>query len=150
MNEPNKPPQQRSSSAAWPYFFVASGGGVVGHDYATTLDIAPVTGAVLGAIISALIVRVLIYIYKDPKGHIRGLMTTGGALFGAYLGFQIAMDNRSDEIDTVIAVSVGALVGAALGQKAAAAIGLLALVLLFLSQGPAGLIFRTWILGSNA
>jgi len=132
------------------YFLVASGGGVVGHDYATWMEVDPVIGAGIGGIISMIIMKTLYQLYLDPGNKIKDKLTFIGAFIGMALGSTIVSANSGGS-DTAwfVGLGIGGLIGAGLGQMAAAIVSLAAFALIFLSQGPVGLMVRTFITNSN-
>lgn len=141
--------QRSGGMPPWAYLFVATGGGVVGHDYATFLVVDPVVGAGVGAVIAMILTAILTYLATDPDGHIKSVMSFIGAILGAYTGAQIALNDQSGDINILASVGICALVGAGLGQLVAGGVALVALACLFLSQGPVGLLVRTVVLQAN-
>ncbi|MEM7683457.1 MAG: hypothetical protein AAF293_01440 [Pseudomonadota bacterium] len=139
-------PKQSSGAPTWAYFFVAASGGVVGHDYATALQVDPVVGAGLGMAISAIITRILYWIADDPGNHIQEWCTGIGALVLGVAGFSSAMEQNLETGPSLVMTAICAAVGAGIGRIFAALVGLSALLLLFFSQGPVGAMVRTAIL----
>lgn len=130
------------------YFLVASGGGIVGHDYASWLEVNRVVGALIGAAVSAIILQIAYVAYKDPEGKIKEGMTKLGAIVGAIMGFFIGIEMDGDFAWLIMTVICSGL-GAGAGQMAAAIISFAGLAVLFLSQGPVGFALRAWITGQN-
>lgn len=128
---------------------VASGGGVVGHDYAKGFELDPLAGAGLGAVIGYILLKIMHYMYHDPDGHIKEWLTGIGALIGGVLGFMGATNDPTLETSPFVVTGISALIGGVLGQFAATVLSLGALLVLLLSQGPVGLVVRTWILNVN-
>lgn len=149
MQQNTQAAPRASGMPNWAYLFVAGGGGVVGHDYATFLAVEPMAGAAIGSVIAMIITAIFAYLAMDPDGYIKKIMSVGGALLGVYAGAQIAMNDTSGETNILVSVGICALIGAGLGQLVAGGIALLAITFLFLSQGPVGLIVRTYILQAN-
>ncbi|WDE01116.1 hypothetical protein [Thalassomonas actiniarum] len=145
----NAQPTKTTGAHPLAYFFVASGGGVVGTDYATWLNIDPVIGAVIGGVISLFILQLAYHLYTDPEGEIKKTCTEAGAILGVLLGAYITLENSSEDFAWVIGAFVGGAIGAGMGQMAAAIISLAGFTVLFLSQGPVGLAVRTFILNIN-
>lgn len=141
--------QTRTGAPGWAYFFVASGGGVVGHDYATMLQLHPVAGAAIGGIVSMIILGILNYVMIDPDGHIRKYLIIGGAVAGGFLGLRVAIEKANENIEIAIATGICAAIGGYIGQFSAFILALAASLLLLLSTGPVGLMVRTAILGAN-
>lgn len=141
--------QPNSGVHPFAYVLVASGGGVVGTDYATWLKVDPVVGAVIGGLISLIMLSIANKMYRDPGGEIqKKCMEIGGGI-GLLLGAVIIGSN----FDHIVAWIIGGIVGSAIGYKvgeiAAAIISLAGFAVLLLSQGPIGLAVRTAILNSN-
>ncbi len=130
-------------------FFLASGGAVVGTDYAKWFNVDPVLGALVGGVISLIILQIAYRIHKDPGGKIRKGFTEFGLVAGFILGAVIASDNSDSGFAWLIGGGIAAGVGALLGQMAAAIVSLAGFSVLFLSQGPIGLAVRTYILNLN-
>ncbi len=130
-------------------FFLLSGGAVVGSDYAKWVEVDPVMGALVGGVISVVILQIAYQIHKDPEGKIRKGFTEFGAGVGLLLGAVVASENSDNGFAWVIGGVVGAGFGAWLGQMAAAIVSLAGFGVLFLSQGPVGLAVRTYILNIN-
>lgn len=141
--------QRQSGMPNWAYFFVASGGGVIGHDYATFLVVDPMVGAAIGGVVAMILTAIFVYLATDPDGYIKNVMSAGGALLGVYAGAQIALNDASGDTNILISVGICALIGAVLGQLVAGGIALVAIACLFLSQGPVGLIVRTYVLQAS-
>jgi len=143
--------QQTKTTGAHPmaYFLVASGGGVVGTDYATWLKVDPVVGAVIGGIVSLIILQVAYHLYSDPDGKIKKTCTEAGGIIGILLGAYITLENSTEGFAWIIGAVIGGTIGAGMGQMAAAIISLAGFAILFLSQGPVGMAVRTFILNMN-
>lgn len=131
------------------YFLVASGGGVVGTDYAQWLAVDPVIGAIVGGIVSLVILRVAAYLCDDPGGHIRKTFSEVGAFVGVVLGAYIANGNSDEGFAWLVGGVVGGIIGWHTGQAASAIVAFLGFAVLFLSQGPVGLAVRTFIMNLN-
>ena len=94
MNPNNQQPTKSMPPIA--IALVACGGGVVGYDYATWMEVSPLVGAIIGLIISAIMVNVLNHIMRDPDRKIReGCMALGG-FAGAIFGLTLATDNNAE------------------------------------------------------
>jgi hypothetical protein len=130
-------------------FFLASGGAVVGSDYANWLNVDPIFGALIGGVVSLVILQIAYRIHKDPEGKIKKGFTEFGLAVGLILGAVIAGENSDNGFAWLVGGGVGAGVGAWLGQMAAAIVSLTGFAVLFLSQGPVGLAVRTFILNGN-
>lgn len=125
---------------------VACGGGVVGYDYATWMEVSPLIGAIIGLIISAVMVNLLNHIMRDPERKIReGL----GGLAGVIFGLTIATDNNAEGLGFFITTGIFGGIGAGLGSMAASLLSYAAFLLLLISQGPIGFAIRSLILNSN-
>lgn len=143
-NSSSKPPLNPLAA-----LLVASGGSVVGHDYARTFDVSPLGGAALGGIVSVILLGIFNYVYKDPDKHIKEFLEIAGFFAFAYFGYiSVSNDTSSSSPAWLVALIMGAI-GAFVGRAAASALSIIALALLFLSQGPAGLLFRTYVLNMN-
>ena len=77
---------------------VACGGGVVGYDYATWMEVSPLLGAVIGLVISAIMVNVLNHIMRDPDRKIREGCMAFGTVAGVVFGLTIASDNNAEGV----------------------------------------------------
>ncbi|MEM6761130.1 MAG: hypothetical protein AAF601_16785, partial [Pseudomonadota bacterium] len=97
----------------------------------------------------AILLNILHYVYSDPDKHIREWLTAIGALVGGITGITAAANDPSIEASPLLFGGVLAFIGAGLGQFAATALSILAFLVLFLSQGPVGMVIRTAILNSN-
>lgn len=146
MTQNQNTPPSTSSMPPIAYFLVASGGGVVGHDYARFLDFDPFIGAGLGGIISVIIMNILQALYRDPDGKIREFFSAIGFIGGGIFGVAVANGDSGGDANVFVMGVIFALIGAVLGQLAALALSLVAFALILFSQGPLGLIVRTWIL----
>lgn len=149
MAAQNTKPQGSAPPAA--YLLVAAGGGVVGQDYARWMEVDPLVGAGIGSFVAAALTGFLYHLHKDPGGKIKETCSTIGAIAGLILGAYIANENTApgEGLTVAIVAGIGAAIGAGVGQMVAAFISFSALALLFLSQGPVGLMVRTFILGLN-
>ncbi|WP_281558788.1 hypothetical protein [Thalassomonas sp. RHCl1] len=145
----NTQPANTTGAHPLAYFLVASGGGVVGIDYATWLKVDPVIGAVIGGVISLFILHLAYHLYADPEGEIKKTCTEAGGILGVLLGAYITLENSSEELTWMIGAIIGGAIGAGMGQLAAAIISLAGFAILFLSQGPVGMAVRTYILNIN-
>lgn len=138
-----------TSPAPFAYFWVAMTGAMVGTDYAKWLDVNAIIGAILGGVISLVMIKVIYILYLDPDGHVKATVTKIGALVGALMGGYIAMMNGEPYLTWIIGAIIGGGIGGAMGQMATAAIVLFSFALFFVSQGPVGLAVRTYILNLN-
>jgi hypothetical protein len=128
---------------------VACGGGVVGYDYATWMEVSPLVGAVIGLVISAVMVNLLNHIMRDPERKIREGCIAFGAVAGVVFGLTIASDNNAEGLGFLITTAIFGGIGAGLGSMAASLLSYAAFLLLLLSQGPIGFAIRSAILDSN-
>ena len=62
----NTQPQPNKSMPPIAIALVACGGGVVGYDYAKWMEVSPLIGAIIGLVVSAVIVNLLNHIMRDP------------------------------------------------------------------------------------
>ncbi len=144
-------PQNQSKGSGPPplaLFVVMAGGGVVGHDYARGFEIDPVGGAIIGGVISLILINWLYYLYRDPEGKVREFFSFVGFIIGVVVGGGIASADADGEAAWFIGAAVGGVLGIIMGQAVALAVALAAFTLLFISQGPIGLVLRTYILDS--
>jgi hypothetical protein len=128
---------------------VACGGGVVGYDYATWMEVSPLIGAIIGLIISAVMVNLLNHIMRDPERKIREGCIGLGGLAGVIFGLTIATDNNAEGLGFFITTGIFGGIGAGLGSMAASLLSYAAFLLLLISQGPIGFAIRSLILNSN-
>lgn len=128
---------------------VACGGGVVGYDYATWMEVSPLLGAVIGLVISAIMVNVLNHIMRDPDRKIREGCMAFGTVAGVIFGLTIASDNNAEGVGFLITTAIFGAIGAGLGSMAASLLSYAAFLLLLISQGPIGFAIRSVILNSN-
>ncbi len=147
----NAQQNQSQSSGLHPLasFFLASGGAVVGSDYANWLEVDPVVGAAIGGVVSLVILHIAYQIHKDPNGEIRKGFMQLGFFVGAILGLTVAAENSNEDFAWLIGGFIGGVAGAFAGQMVAAIISLVAFAVLFLSQGPVGMAVRAFILNAN-
>lgn len=138
------------------YASAVVGGGVVGADYATWMQVDPATGAVIGSAISTVITKILFYLQDDPGNRILiFLMRAGmliGCITGAYFGYEFGM---AEDKESVLQYSGAGLVGggffgAMAGKVVAGLISLSAFFLLFISRGPVGLYLRNALSNDEA
>jgi len=128
---------------------VACGGGVVGYDYATWMEVSPLVGAIIGLIISAIMVNVLNHIMRDPDRKIREGCIALGGVSGAIFGLTVATDNNAEGWGFFITTAIFGSIGAGLGSMAASLLSYAAFLLLLISQGPIGFAIRSIVLNSN-
>lgn len=140
---------QNSSLHPLASFLLASGGAVVGNDYAQWLNVDPLIGALMGGVVSVAILHFAYHIHKDPGGKIRKGFTEFGLIVGLIWGAAVAVSNTESGFAWTMAGIAGAGIGALMGQMAAAIVSLAGFSVLFLSQGPIGMAVRTYILNLN-
>lgn len=128
---------------------VACGGGVVGYDYATWMEVSPLIGAIIGLVISAIMVNVLNHIMRDPGRKIREACMGLGGFAGAIFGLTLATDTNAEGLGFFITAAIFGVIGAGLGSMAASLLSYAAFLLLLISQGPIGFAIRSVILNSN-
>ena len=128
------------------YFFVASGGGVVGLDYATWLEVPLAVGILIGAAISALILKIATGILAEQKA-IEDKLMKFGAVIGAVIGAISFHNNAEAEFSWIFGAIIFGGLGMLAGKFAAGAIVIFASITLLLSQGPIGFAFRAFITG---
>lgn len=114
---------------------VACGGGVVGYDYATWMEVSPLVGAVIGLVISAVMVNLLNHIMHDPERKIREGCIAFGAIAGVVFGLTIAAGSNAEGLGFLITTAIFGGIGAGLGSMAASLLSYAAFLLLLLSQG---------------
>lgn len=117
---------------------VACGGGVVGYDYARWMEVSPLIGAIIGLVVSAVIVNLLNHIMRDPERKIREGCMAFGAVAGVIFGLVVASDNNAEGIGFLITTAIFGGIGAGLGSMAASLLSYAAFLLLLMSQGPIG------------
>ena len=144
MNE-----QKKKGAPPGAFVLVAIGGGVVGQDYAQWFEVNPLIGAAIGGIIGLILTNVLYTLAADPEGKIKETCSGIGGLAGAIWGGYVGAKNSESGFAWLIGGVVGAAIGGIVGQMVAAFLAFAALILLFLSQGPVGLVLRTWITSLN-
>ncbi len=130
-------------------FFLASGGAVVGNDYAKWLEVDPVVGALIGGVISLTILQISYKIHRDSEGKIKKGFSEFGLVVGGFMGAVVAAENSTDDLAWLVGGGIGAVLGFWAGQVVAAIISLAGFAVLLLSQGPIGLAVRTWIMSLN-
>lgn len=128
---------------------VACGGGVVGYDYAKWMEVSPLIGAIIGLIISAVMVNILNHIMRDPERKIREGCIGLGGFAGVIFGLTVAIDNNTEGLGFFITAAIFGGIGAGLGSMAASLLSYAAFLLLLVSQGPIGFAIRSVILNSN-
>jgi hypothetical protein len=128
---------------------VACGGGVVGYDYATWMEVSPLIGAGIGLVISAIMVNILNHIMRDPERKIREGCIGLGGFAGVIFGLTVATDNNAEGLGFLITTAIFGGIGAGLGSMAASLLSYAAFLLLLVSQGPIGFAIRSVILNSN-
>lgn len=136
---------QNGGLAPLAYLFIAIGGGVVGRDYAVGANLDPMTGLILGVVISAILTGILNYIRTNKDGISEGLAgigLVGGLIIGANMYFSEA--NPAD--GSWVVIPILGFVGALIGQVVAACIVFIAAAAFVLSQGPIGYFFRETLL----
>lgn len=141
--------EQNKSMHPFAMSLVACGGGVVGYDYATWMEVSQLTGAIIGLVISAVLIKFLNHIMRDPDKKIREACITIGGIAGLIFGFYIATENNAEGAAYLITAAIFGLIGAGLGSMAATMLSYMAFLLLFISQGPVGFAVRSVILNSN-
>ncbi|UVW35515.1 hypothetical protein NYF23_02615 [SAR92 clade bacterium H455] len=147
MNPTNQQPNKPMPPIA--IALVACGGGVVGYDYATWMEVSPLVGAIIGLIISAIMVNVLNHIMRDPDRKIREGCIALGGVAGAMFGLTVATDNNAEGWGFFITTAIFGGIGAGLGSMAASLLSYAAFLLLLISQGPIGFAIRSIVLNSN-
>ncbi|MCH6257968.1 hypothetical protein MLD52_15520 [Puniceicoccaceae bacterium K14] len=146
MNRENT--QNKNTLHPISYFFVASGGGVVGTDYASWVNVNPLVGAIIGGIISLVILGVANSMISE-KEQIQDFFSGIGSFIGLIVGAVIAQNNSDVGYAWVIGGFFGAGIGYGIGQMIAGLLVFVAFAVLLLSQGPIGLAFRTFIMNLN-
>lgn len=127
---------------------VAIGGGVVGYDYATWLELDYRVGVVLGALVM-LIATAILKSIAEEKEAITGFLSSVGGLAGAGLGGYVAYHEPGPWWGTLVGIAIGGAIGAGVGQVVAAFFCFAALAVLFISQGPVGFAVRTFVMELN-
>ena len=145
----NTQPQANKPMPPIAIVLVACGGGVVGYDYATWMEVSPLIGAVIGLIISAVMVNVLNHIMRDPERKIREGCMAFGAIAGVIFGLMVASENNAEGFGFLITTAIFGGIGTGLGSMAASLLSYAAFLLLLISQGPIGFAIRSVILNSN-
>ena len=130
-------------------FLVACGGGVVGYDYAKWMEVSPLVGAIIGLVISAIMVNILNHIMRDPERKIRESCIGLGGFAGLIFGLTLATDNNAQGLGFFVTAVIFGAIGAGLGSMAASLLSYAAFLLLLISQGPIGFAIRSTILNSN-
>ena len=128
---------------------VAIGGGVVGYDYGTALEVSPAIGAAIGAGISSIAVAILNYLMRDPENKIKDIFMGFGLISGLIFALYTASENDLELGPGAILCVICGGIGTWLGSQAAALLSYAAFLLLFMSQGPVGFFIRSIILNSN-
>lgn len=130
------------------------GGGVVGADYATWIEVDPIVGTVLGSFISWSLTTILFKL-RDAQREIATACSWVGGLLGCvagtYLGYGFGV---AELAETPVIYGFGGFLfgfaaGAIAGQIAAALISFCVVALLFISQGPVGNLLRGLVLQAN-
>jgi len=148
-NNPQQNQQQGGGLHPMASFFLASGGAVVGTDYAKWWNVDPVMGAIIGGVISLAILQFAYHLHKDPGGKIKKGFSEFGLVVGGIMGAVISSENSTEDLAWLIGGGIGAALGYGAGQMVAAIVSLAGFAVLLLSQGPIGLAVRTWIMSLN-
>ena len=102
VNNPQPNQQQGGGLHPLASFFLASGGAVVGHDYAQWLEVDPVIGALIGGVISLIILQIAYKIQKDPEGKIKQGFFDFGLGVGGFMGAVVAAENSTGDLAWLI------------------------------------------------
>lgn len=138
------------------YASAVIGGGVVGSDYATCMEVNPAVGAIVGSVIGSILTKILYYLQDDPDRQILGFLMKAGMLLGAiaggYFGYEVGMteDQKSVLIYSGVGTLGGGFAGAVVGRIVSGLVSLSAFTLLFISRGPVGAYLRNLASQSNA
>ena len=129
-------------------FLVASGGGIVGTDYARSFDVDPIVGAIVGGIISLIILNIVRKIIEEREDITKKLQWVCG-IIGMLIGATAAISNSTDDSSFFFGGLFGGVIGALIGRAISALIIFAACLVLLLSQGPIGMAVRASILNAK-
>ena len=125
-------------------------GGAVGYDYATSLNVSPELGGLIGSAIGWAASKFLDHLHKDPGKEIRGTCAAIGSLGGAGLGLYVGVTSIGGAAGFLGGPVLGAMVGALAGQFVASLISMSALLLLLFGRGPVAMYLKSLIKASES
>ncbi len=123
------------------YLITIISGGVVGHDYATGINVNPIVGTLLGMLFSFIATKLLVWCKNNEK-HIEKYLSRTGGVIGAIVGVWSTASHDATGGVIITGLVLGIIAGVIAGQVLAGMVVFSAMLVLLVSRGPIGIVLK--------